>query len=77
MPGRPTTLAYGRAGACCACSRSAFKNASARVGARWDQNGTVERQFALAQYFIFYFFQFLMGYVMDIYDLYQYITKFN
>ena len=21
MPGRPTTLAYGRAGACCACSR--------------------------------------------------------
>ena len=22
MPGRPTTLAYGRAGACCACSRS-------------------------------------------------------
>ena len=21
MPGRPTTLAYGRAGACCACSK--------------------------------------------------------
>ena len=21
MPGRPTTLAYGKAGACCACSR--------------------------------------------------------
>ena len=21
MPGRPTTLAYGRAGSCCACSR--------------------------------------------------------
>ena len=39
----------------------AFKNASARLGERWNQNCRVERQFALAQYFSFYFFQFLVG----------------
>ena len=33
--------------------------------------------FALVLYFIFYFFEFLMGSVMDINKLYQYITTFN
>ena len=45
-------------------TRGAFKNESARLGARWDQNCTV-------------FFEFLMGSVMVKNKLYQYITKFN
>ena len=35
MPGRPTTLAYGKAGACCADGLSSFSNASS-VGRRLD-----------------------------------------
>ena len=58
--------------------RRAFKNASARLGALWDQNCTVDRYIVRSpSIFFLFFFQFLMGSVMDINIFYQYITKFN